>query len=896
MMRSGADENHECDTVAIRKTEMGVLRRALARCSPTGRWVVVEVAGEPGMGKSTLLAGFGRHAADAGWRVLPCRSGPPAAGHGNPEEGCDPADPGRESLVPRIADVLRAPVETGSRADRRLLLIVDDVHGADAVSARLIADLLRHPPRGPVLLVLAHRPRQLTGTLGAVLATAAAAGVVQRVTLGPLAPAESSALLSTMAPAPHRFDIHEASGGNPLYLLGSAGTSGAVPERVRAALMPELLARSTAERQVVWAAAVAGDPADPELVAAVADCTPAVVLQALDQISADDVLRPAPSGAGFCFRHEVVRAVAYESAPAGWRLAAHARAAEALRGRGAPASDRARHLEHCAVPGDEDAVETLSRAAREVLYRAPADAVRWLVGAARLLPSGPHTADRRADLQLQCARALGLMGRLDESRGYLHRLLAGLPTTDAVRRVEAAVLAARTDQQLGRHAEADSLLRGELQALRPPAGSAPPALYAALASGAMLRGDAAEARRWSTEALGQDVGAASRVAALALRVLADRMTGIAESAAHLDEAADLVDAMLDDELVAVLDLVRWLAEAELAAERIGDALRHTERMLAVARQARRYEPLATLHGIAGRAWLLRGDLTRALQCLDRAAGAAERTGNPATLAEVAAVRAWPALWQGDATAAARFAAQAHEQDSLVARRLVGGRATIGAWQQSGGDAAAANRLCRALDTSECDPLVRVRWLELAAVTCAQRRLSAAAAACAAAARQLAAETSGRRIRGYAALAVAHSLLGTDSTAAAGAARRAADLLAMAGDPLGAAWARQRHDAALGAPAGIGGDAGQGKAGKPASGIAALTVRETEVVTLVAEGLTNKEIARRLFVSPGTVSIHVGRAYAKLGVSRRAAAAARLVGAGLVGSRPGGEPDAPLERA
>ncbi|WP_282958168.1 response regulator transcription factor, partial [Couchioplanes caeruleus] len=52
-------------------------------------------------------------------------------------------------------------------------------------------------------------------------------------------------------------------------------------------------------------------------------------------------------------------------------------------------------------------------------------------------------------------------------------------------------------------------------------------------------------------------------------------------------------------------------------------------------------------------------------------------------------------------------------------------------------------------------------------------------------------------------------------------------------------------------------------------MAALTVRETEVVTLVAEGLTNKEIARRLFLSPGTVSIHVGRAYAKLGVSRRA---------------------------
>lgn len=67
--------------------------------------------------------------------------------------------------------------------------------------------------------------------------------------------------------------------------------------------------------------------------------------------------------------------------------------------------------------------------------------------------------------------------------------------------------------------------------------------------------------------------------------------------------------------------------------------------------------------------------------------------------------------------------------------------------------------------------------------------------------------------------------------------------------------------------------GTSRTGRPPAG---LTVRETEVVVLLAEGLTNKQIARRLFISPGTVSIHLGRAYAKLGVSRRAAAAARLL--------------------
>ncbi|WP_211277676.1 hypothetical protein, partial [Couchioplanes caeruleus] len=76
--------------------------------------------------------------------------------------------------------------------------------------------------------------------------------------------------------------------------------------------------------------------------------------------------------------------------------------------------------------------------------------------------------------------------------------------------------------------------------------------------------------------------------------------------------------------------------------------------------------------------------------------------------------------------------------------------------------------------------MRVRWLELAARACAERRLSAAATACASSARHLAARIPGRRLRGYAELTAAHSLLGTDPAASAGAARRAADALARAG--------------------------------------------------------------------------------------------------------------------
>lgn len=56
----------------------------------------------------------------------------------------------------------------------------------------------------------------------------------------------------------------------------------------------------------------------------------------------------------------------------------------------------------------------------------------------------------------------------------------------------------------------------------------------------------------------------------------------------------------------------------------------------------------------------------------------------------------------------------------------------------------------------------------------------------------------------------------------------------------------------------------------------LTARELEVVELVAEGLTNKEIARRLNISPATVKVHVERLISKLGVADRTQAAVMAV--------------------
>lgn len=66
---------------------------------------------------------------------------------------------------------------------------------------------------------------------------------------------------------------------------------------------------------------------------------------------------------------------------------------------------------------------------------------------------------------------------------------------------------------------------------------------------------------------------------------------------------------------------------------------------------------------------------------------------------------------------------------------------------------------------------------------------------------------------------------------------------------------------------------RGERKRPSRGWGALTPTELEVVALAAQGLTNAEIGRRLFMSAGTAKVHLSHIYAKLGVVNRAELAA-----------------------
>jgi DNA-binding CsgD family transcriptional regulator len=944
-----------------RRQELAALEHALGDVE-RGNARAVGLRGEPGIGKSRLLAELAGRARESGLLVLGGRAAElerdlPFAllvdaleplVTGELAQAVRELDreqlgelvavlPGVGSLTEveaapasgerhRVARAVRALLERLA-AERPLVLLLDDVHWADPASADVLALLLHRPPRGGVLLGLAMRSGRAPDLEGA-LAAAHQNGVGELVELGPL-PLEVAGQLVPEVGRAARERLYRESGGNPFYLqelarAGHSDTDGAgraglpgVPRAVQAALVRELVALPAAARRVLEGAAVAGDPFEPELAAVAAGVEEEVALASLDELLKADFVRPTLQPRLFRFRHPLVRRAVYEETGGGWRLAAHARAADALTERGVTPAQRAHHVERAARPGDLAAVDLLAAAAEEAGPAAPATAAGWYEAALRLLPGGAHHDERRLGLLGAQGQALASAGRPAEARDVLRRVLAMLPAEAAEERVR--VVEALADLEglwLENYEEARRLVQAERDSL----GDTVPRLTAALAF-ALVRERAACSDHRGAEQLAGEVRAAARAAGDPVLEAAAAVTEA--DAAHcglrrddagalaavdrkIAEAQALVEALSDDQAAERLQMLFWLGVARLFTGSFAPAAAAAERGLMLARRTRQGLLAPSFLGLRGFVSEELGDLDAAERDVDEALESALVSGNEHLAYWSALVAAWIALARGRPEAAISYADRGWRIAGTAPWSQVGW--TVAEARLAVADSQGALEVLETfggvnpglwtLDRLKAvDVLVRVllalgrvddaaEWARRAPAEGGGRRTGVFGAIIARAqagvllAQGASPEAARVALDGAAAAEEGQAVLwsgrcrtlGGEALAACGRSEDARRELRRAAAELEGRGAWGYRDGALRALRALG-ERPRARApeqeGRAADGrLAALTSREREVAGLVGEGHTNAQIAARLHLSERTVERHVSSVLAKLGLSSR----------------------------
>ncbi|MDN5930632.1 MAG: AAA family ATPase [Pseudonocardia sp.] len=885
-----------------------------------GGWL--SVAGEPGIGKSRLLAELAAEAGRRGHLVL--------TGRGSELERevpfglwVDALDTGLPAGVLPIAATESFRVHRAVRvlleelaADRPVLVVLDDVHRADPASVDLLAHLARRPPAGSVLVAVAFRAGRAPAGLDDAVGAPSTA-----LTLAPLTVGAAEELLG--GPVSERCWLE--SGGVPFYLeeLARAGArpEGAldeleVPLPVRAALAREIAELDGPARLLVQGAAVVGDPVELGLAAAAAGLGAPAALAALDELLAADLLRADAPTHGYRFRHPIVRRAVYTSSGRGWRIAAHGRAAAATAHEPTSAA-HARHVESSALPGDVDAVWVLLAAAANAARSAPAAAVGWYRSALRLVPAG---WPGRAEMTAVLGSTLVAAGCLEEGHRAMADAVELLPVGQRTALVAAC---ANVEQLLGRHGAAHRRLRRELVGLGGDEPAQAALLQVELAVDAAHHGDLPAVRSWAGEAWATtgrcDEPPLAAVAA-SLRSYSELCAG-EPATVHRAQAVEAVDGCSDTQLAARPDAAMYLAFGEYFGERYDDAVAHFRRGIAVCGAYGRDPFLVPMR--AGLAFALeaRGELAQAAEVADAAMESARLSGMAPLLGWASSVRAWVAASAAETSRAVELGEEAagllRPTDTGTLRSAA--LAHLGAIQLEAGDphrcvslleAAgapgftlfAANRRFLWYACLARAELMRGRrdvadgWVRRAEATVAGTELPVARAFVLAAGAELLLHD------GAAAAAAERALLAAELAASRGARIEAARARTLAGRPLAAAGDQPRAAAELAVAeaelAGCGAlryrdhaaaelrrlgraVAPRGRSGQPgAVGLDALTGREREIAGLVAEGCTNRQVARALFLSEKTVEGCLTQIFARLGIRSRSALASAVTRAGV----------------
>jgi DNA-binding NarL/FixJ family response regulator/tetratricopeptide (TPR) repeat protein len=906
-----------------RAAELARLARLVgAEATPS----VALIAGEAGVGKTRLV----RELLDTSEATVPVFAGQADPGAlGRPFEllldafdGVD-ADPATLALVTDRTRPLEDRLEAGidlvraAVGDRPALVVFEDLHWADSESITLF-ERLAEPECGPLTLVGTYRPDAVhrRHPVSDLLHLLERRHAVVHVRLLRLSPVEVGAFLGAVygrAPSYRVIEaLHTRTGGNPYFLeelLAAAGDD-VDPEQLVDLRLPwssaELMRRQlddldADDRCVLEAAAVLGQRIEFDVLATVAGKGERELIDVLRRLVAQGLLLEVEHDV-FSFRHALAREAIQEELLGREKRRLHRAALDALTG--CDSCDLAAVAHHAAGAGDH---ERLVDAARRGSHQYLDEGSTYQ--ALQLAELGLAEADDDPTLLAVASRAAWLSGLVtDASAHNRHRLDVARASGDLEAESATLRLQVRLEWEMGDHQEMARRV-GEVVALldRLADGHEKGMGMALLAQAAMLREDVAAATSWADRALaladslGDD---AVRAHALtekgSMLVQTERYD---EGSSLLEEAADLGERLGDDVVVAraLHNLVRTDSRPRDAAV----ARQQLERMRLAAERVGFDSMAGAAHsqGLADLAeW--EGDLDAARAALDDGRRADRGYLLTAKGSWFAVHEAGLALEAGDIAAAADITEQLRQGPgrkapwyaglechvSSVTGDLPGARLALARLVDLGGEPGQGSlsggmvhdvvsaALRAGIAAHELRPLVALVREEAGT-----QDPSAAARSLVDAQLEEAAGDPAVALAGFERAADADRWLypSERGTAHVGAARcaiatgdldRAKDHVAAA-ERLLARWHGWRVEELEAVRRRLGG-------GTEPAGPAVLTPREREVVALIAEGLTNAELAARLFISPKTAAVHVSNVLAKLGMSSRTEVATWAIREGI----------------
>lgn len=883
---------------------------ALLETARAGASAVLVVRGEAGIGKSTLVADAVAHA--RGMRVLQAagaesESGLAFAGiHGLLRPVVDLVDgiPRPQARALRSALGLAAPggddplfVGAGvlsvlalASEERPLLCVVDDAHWLDAPSARVLTFAARRLEAEPIAFVFVARDdaRWPFDTPG-----------LPELRLEGLERPAAAALLSEHAGpalAPGVLDrLVDEAAGNPLVLrelpraLSEEQLAGQAP-------LPDPLPLTGRLEESFWRrAALLTERAQTVLLVAAVDNTgdPAVVLRAAEALGArdEDVEEAETSGllrleaSRIELRHPLVRSALYQGAGLPRRRAVHLALAESITDEG-DADRRAWHVAAATVGPNEEVAAELERSAERARARGGhASAAVALARAASLAEDD----ERRAARRLAAAEAAWLGGQ----RAFAAELVQDVRSGDALLRADAERLrgsielaggsprlayevflaAASEVEALDLSRAAQLLLDAAVAAVyggdRPgqvEVGRRAERLLAASPSSFELLASAGLGRLWGGDAAGARPLVEAAISAVEETENPRRFFWAAVGSLHLgDEGRGRSFALRDAELArrrgAVTDLVSALSRlafAEIAEGRLASAAVNASEGLALAAGAGLENDAGYHRGLL--AWIA-ALLGRAEEALEHAEAALE----PARARE----RGWQAA----------VASVALGELELVLGRPA---AALGHFEalSTAGSLAMQPYLSLRVSPSTVEAAVRegrtdlaaavtARFAEWATATGAPANLALLERCRALLADEGEAEAHFEQaLRLYAEVArpfeqARTELLYGECLRRAGRRRDAREHLRTAVDLFGHLHAHRRAEQAA-AELRASGQTLRRRGSQEEE----LTPQELQIARIVAAGVTNKEVAAQLFLSPRTVDAHLRNVFRKLGLTSR----------------------------